>query len=328
MQHVIAVLVAFAPRGQWVCLNQIRENLKANEITMDNLEEDEAIFRFKQQWIYPLVAMGWLELGKTGQLQEWVRWVISIDVTNTGHRTQESRENEVVVQPNFEIIAPLTLSFQNRWELECFAEHVQTDQVSRYVLTKDSLNRACENGRTIEEITGYLNQYGKYGVPENVEITLVQWGKQFEVEGLEKPPLYPRWGTIEDTELFVWPKEASKKGILYPGFDLGYYEEVNKLPEIEDMYDNLAEIPTIWLKNNREYHVSVRREIITKAIELKTCIRLRENDQLRTIIPKEIVHHHGLWSVHCFLDGCQKQLSPDDLKSLQLILPGINDSLE
>lgn len=394
LQHAIALMVAFAPPGQWVCLNQIREDLKTNAVAMDNLEDEEAMIQFKQQWINPLVAMGWLELGKTGESKEWVRWLIPLNLTNTNQPSQENFENQMVIQPNFEIIAPPTLSIQNRWELECFTEHLKTDQISRYVLTKVSLNRACENGRTIEDIIGYLNQHGTYGIPDNVKLTLLQWSQQFgkvyfmelmlmrcineevaleianhaqcceflvspignkdfivrrkdyailngllikhglspradiEVEGLEKPSLYPKWGATEDTEPFVWPKEDSKKGILFPRFNSDFYEEVTHLPKIEAMYERLGEIPSIWLKNNREYHGSVRKEIITKAIEWKSYLRISENGRLKTVIPQEIIHNNGTWHVVCLFDGRKTQLTPDDFKSLQLILPGINDGVE
>ncbi|HEY0827900.1 MAG TPA: helicase-associated domain-containing protein, partial [Bacilli bacterium] len=328
MQHAIAVMVPFAPLGQWFCLDQIAEYLKTNEITMDNLEKEEAMIQFKQQWIHPLVALGWLELGKDSQSNEWGRWLISLNISNSSQHLQVNREHEVLVQPNFEIIAPLTLSIEYRWELECFAEHVQTDRVSRYVLTKDSLDRAYKNGRTVGDITGYLQKYGKYGIPENVEVTIAQWGKQFEVEGWRKPPFYPKWAATEHIQPFAWPKEATNKGMLSPRFDSDDYEEVTNLPKIEAMYDKLAEIPPIWLKDHREYHISVRKEIITKAIEWKTYIRIRETGQLKTVIPKEIIPNHGSWNVQCLLDGRKTQLSPDDLKSLLLILPGINDGSE
>ena len=88
----------------------------------------------------------------------------------------------------------------------------------------------------------------------------------------------------------------------------------------------------MWLKDYRTYHVSTRKEIVEKAIEMKTLLQVRMNGTDYRVAPRKVQDTRGTW----WMTGVEqrKDRLPQALEvrwhagewdEMKLILPGIND---
>lgn len=120
-------------------------------------------------------------------------------------------------------------------------------------------------------------------------------------------------------------KEVPSKGLIYSKTAVQYYDSEHKFPLIEDVYPGLQDIPPMWLKDCRSYHVSTRKQMIQKALEWKACLRLRIAGADTDFVPLRLDGIRDEWAVTGFGQHKEVRLLPDQWEEMQLILPGIND---
>jgi len=88
-----------------------------------------------------------------------------------------------LLQPTFEILAPVGLPLQMLWRLSEVAELKSVDRASTYVLTRESIRSALDEGWRCEQLIRFLAEGSQVGVPQNVKKTIRNWaGKHGAVE--------------------------------------------------------------------------------------------------------------------------------------------------
>ena len=88
-----------------------------------------------------------------------------------------------MLQPTFEILAPVGLPLKTLWKLGELAELKRVDRASTYVLTRDSLRQALDEGWRRDQLIRFLAEGSQVGAPQNVKSTIRDWaGKHGEVE--------------------------------------------------------------------------------------------------------------------------------------------------
>jgi hypothetical protein len=117
---------------------------------------------------------------------------------------------------------------------------------------------------------------------------------------------------------------AASSGLIYPSISAPLFTEVSDVPQVEDCFPNLSEVPSIWLKQVRVYHESTRKEIIKQAIDWQTQVRLRGKGTEMTIAPKHVLEGRQEWTVSGISEGREVMIGGDAWEEMQLILPGIN----
>jgi hypothetical protein len=383
IQHV-TLLLEQLPRGEWFLLDPLF-NYMVEQRMLEKDEKDDFIAAFEAEWLKPLVGLGWIEQGKTKNQQFAIRWTASV----------ESGDKCFYIQPDFEIIVPPTVPFSIRWELECMAEPKQSDRISRYLITKESIHYTREQNRSIEDIIQFLKEYSKFGIPESVELTVEQWGTQFGqvfiseilllscrdektaqsiadhpqcapfittalgdkdfvitrehmpelLKNLEKYGFTPKNNIQTSTEkAIVYPKltaqnkevsdaglnagetTESLQGLIYAKYAVNYYEWETKDPQLEEVYPQLQDVPSIWLNEYRAYHKSTRKELIEKAIEWRAYLKMNKQGETIEFTPRHLQEGSDQqWKVRGIESSQEIWLSPEHWEEMQLILPGIND---
>jgi hypothetical protein len=396
MQHV-ATAMQTLPTGRWFETMPLVESVRAHQVHIE-VDNELALTQLAEQWIVPLAAGGWLEMGETSQGRQAFRWISDISApSRMGHASELARETSFYIQPDYEIIVPPQVSFDVRWELECMADHIRTDRVSHYKITKESILRACENDRSVNDIIGFMNNHAKYGIPDNVRQSMEQWATQHGMVHFEEvtllrckderiaaevavnPQCTPYIAAAVGKQDFIvareqinefmrildkcgytpkkqiavsgeknklsFPKFTSAAtddhqpisnhderdihadGLVYVKFAAHFYEMEPTIPQPEQMYPNLQQVPPMWLKEFRAYHVSTRRELIERAIEWKTYLKLRKDGADINFMPAFVKPGRDTWYVTGTDDSDNRkpvELSPLEWQEMQLILPGIN----
>jgi hypothetical protein len=180
LQHAV-LLLERQPHDVWIRAEGILQWLrKYGILAKAAVTDNEALLRMlEDQWVQPLIAFGWLEKGSDDSLKQlstlyrWKSQPLSPMVSST------ENEQLLYVQPDFEVLVPPNVSFAVRWELSAIADYYESDPMSLYKLSKESMQRGLERGHNLDQTLTFLEQHAAYGVPDNVKLTLEQWAKPF-----------------------------------------------------------------------------------------------------------------------------------------------------
>ncbi len=128
-----------------------------------------------------LMHLGMLEVGKFHE-DSYTHEVFRLKPPFYGIRTDEEpleAERGLIVQPSFEVIALPETSEEVLFMLSRFAELKSQDKVRIYMLTKQALLNAIDNGLELMRIIEFLEREAKTEIPQNVRYTLEDWAKQY-----------------------------------------------------------------------------------------------------------------------------------------------------
>ncbi|MGG6310060.1 helicase-associated domain-containing protein [Paenibacillus macerans] len=198
LQHVALRLAAADIRaGFWYSLEELIGALQEQGLLESGMPEDRG--RWIAAWLEALCGCGWLELGDHPEDGMMFRWLIdreglaalsgegteggdpgALDAdpgSSFGRPIASHPAGRVIVQPDFELLVPPDVPFTVRFELEACAEHVASDVMSVYRLSRASVDQASRYGRTPQDILAWLTEHAA-GVPEPVRSALEQWGRE------------------------------------------------------------------------------------------------------------------------------------------------------
>lgn len=87
--------------------------------------------------------------------------------------------NEIIIQPDFAVMAPSSLVLSVRDRLQTVAEFVQGGHMQTYRLTRNSIAHALESGMVSGEILHFLESVARDGLPPNVRMSVSDWIEEF-----------------------------------------------------------------------------------------------------------------------------------------------------
>lgn len=402
LQHAVSVLEG-AGSESWIPLNGLLTWLDSKGLlsnSNDSEKNEQRIGRLQKEWLDPLAALGWLEKGMDPlNGNTFYRWRMNPSDPNQVQQDHLKEDGQIMVQPDFDILVPPDVPEAVCWELCCMSDPVALDQVSIYKLSKTSVRRALENGRSAEEMVNFLEAHALYGVPFHIRLAISEWAmpfgktsfastlllrcddeetaaiiaklpqtgkyireaigaKDFIVAESDLQPLaaalekagympelpcmptgkngsgqgnaYPKLTEIkpiEDAEV-----SFMERGLIYSRNSAHLYQLESRLPETADLYPDLKDIPPMWLRDYRTYHASTRKEMVEKAIEMKTLLQIRLNGTDYRIAPRKVQNTRGTWcmmgvgnSGERLPQAVEVRWLADEWDEMKLILPGIND---
>jgi hypothetical protein len=85
----------------------------------------------------------------------------------------------LVVNPDFEVLVfPEGNVLPVVHTLDRFAVRTQSEEVSRYRIDKDGVERAVSKGMSAEAILAFLSEHSRNPIPQNVEYSIRDWGEK------------------------------------------------------------------------------------------------------------------------------------------------------
>ncbi|MFD0587935.1 helicase-associated domain-containing protein [Paenibacillus sp. GCM10027627] len=167
------------PAGAWHCSDEVSEYARQLMAALSPIQHiSDANNRIEEhsgeQWLLLLSEFGWIELAETetgsGSAAARVfRWKAELD----------EELDELIVQPNGELIAGAGTRFAVRWELELIARRLNGEEPIIYRLEPERVGAAVELGRTKETIVRFLEEAcGGEPLPTTVAAMLEEWTKK------------------------------------------------------------------------------------------------------------------------------------------------------
>ena len=88
-----------------------------------------------------------------------------------------------LVQPTFDVLAPVGMPLAPLWRLGEVARLQRADRASQYTLTRESVRRSLDDGWRAEDLLTFLAEGGASGLPQNLSAAIRDWvGEHGEVE--------------------------------------------------------------------------------------------------------------------------------------------------
>ncbi len=128
--------------------------------------------------VLPVLLDEWLRLGVVEEADGWLRFAGAVgQAIGSGQLAQElhSYAEEVIVQPNMEILVPRDLDPVDHVSLGEIADLVRPDMASIYRITRESIQRAFAYGWDMANISAFLDRISRHHLPENVIQTVSGW---------------------------------------------------------------------------------------------------------------------------------------------------------
>jgi hypothetical protein len=96
-------------------------------------------------------------------------------ITNDVSLFPKQVERNFAIRPNFEVVASKDLDPSVRWELGKIAELLRINDEITYKLSRQSIYHTLQEGKTVEDIMGFLDVHTLKPFPENVRETIIEW---------------------------------------------------------------------------------------------------------------------------------------------------------
>jgi hypothetical protein len=135
----------------------------------------EEIFEISKRLLNEWIEIGIFREDSSGQyIRLDDRVYKAFDSNEIGNGTYEWKD-EVIIQPNMEIIVPKDFNLSDHLNIGEIAELVRADVVSIYRITRQSVLRAIGFSWTAEKIGTFLDRISKHTMPDNIIKTISAW---------------------------------------------------------------------------------------------------------------------------------------------------------
>jgi len=123
-----------------------------------------------------------IELGilREDETCDWIRFSDDVFTALKTGRTDpavHTFSEEVIIQPTMEILVPFDFDSVDLLNVGEIADLVQADMVSIYLLTRESVFRALQEGWDAEKILHFLDRISRHTLPNNVRMNIVGWAR-------------------------------------------------------------------------------------------------------------------------------------------------------
>lgn len=305
--------------------------------------EEDAAWEHLDGWLEAMADLGWLELFAEPDGGMGIVTRVSGGATarnayadsDDGTKAGKEPERMLYVQPDFELLVPSGASYADIWQLTAISETIRVDRnIGVLKLTKDRLLQAQQLGivSDMQESLFFLRSRAYYGLPDNVESTLLQWASQ-QADSDEKKLHYTK--TMKNNvslvlsaspENFILESEAVQCGSFLFHKEPSVFNVDSSLPDPNEFVPDIRRIPAMWVKQYRPYHASTCKELLRQAMEWKTYVRMDVEGTERHIVPTAIVEEFGEWKLRGREAEHVVMLTPDQWHAVQIMLPGCSPS--
>lgn len=339
--------------GLWHSLPNWMSNMEKYSIIDGNQGEME--LRFLSGWLAPLFRCGYMDLGYNGlENRLYFRWKTDLLGKGSDRAVSSYPEGEDqgwYIQPDFEVLVPPGVSYYHLWRLHALAEKVRADEVCVYRLSRVRWIEAIKEGLDAERGLKFLAEHSLYGVPDNVETALREWGKNI-VYG---SPGSPGQDSSQESRNASFPDESD------PGFCAGdsrnfpagaqdeqisndcmrddidrwlrlasegaEVEEVwggtvdGRVAGVDELFPGWRDIPAAWTQSFRSYHASTRKEIVRRAVEWQTFLTMRTLSGERRVLPSRLVEDSRSWTLEAEGPEGILTMAPEEWEEMQIVFP-------
>ncbi|QHW34384.1 hypothetical protein GZH47_28715 [Paenibacillus rhizovicinus] len=276
-------------------------------------------------WCRLLKQMGWIEQGADSEGNPVIQWRIDprpFKREEDPHENMsESDWNAVQLTPDGDLYVRERCSYSIRWQLETVADRRKIDYTTVYRMDADSYKRAAKAGFTRDSLAAYLEELTQEQLPDTVR-AMIAGGMDEHEQG----KIQAQADETTGKKSAVGSSDASRANLYFQNTDGGAYELLQDRMTVKLLFAGVDDIPSMWLKQFRTYHLSTRREMMEQALSWRTTVKLNCEGAITLFIPERIVEEDNRWAVSGYLQLNQHsqgavKLYPNMWEEMMLVLP-------
>jgi len=121
-------------------------------------------------------------------------------------------------------------------------------------------------------------------------------------------------------------------GWIYRPFTVGCYEADPSIPELEELFPGVLDIPSAWIREPRAYHASTREALVQRAIGWQTTLLVRQEGETKQFVPRALERQSdgfraiGHWRGEAGEPPKLAEVSGYDLAEMMISLPSLEES--
>ncbi|MBO9599625.1 MAG: helicase-associated domain-containing protein, partial [Cohnella sp.] len=121
-------------------------------------------------------------------------------------------------------------------------------------------------------------------------------------------------------------------GWIYRPFTLTYYDADPSIPELEELFPGVLDIPSAWVREPRTYHASTREALVRRAIGWQTSLLVRREGETRHFVPLALERRGdgfravGHWREEAGDPRELVEVNGHDLAEMMINLPSLEES--
>jgi hypothetical protein len=143
-------------------------------------------------------------------------------------------------------------------------------------------------------------------------------------------------GRNEVSDAASLDNKSEELGWIYKRHVLSAYEADRTLPNRDELFPGVSNIPTNWISQLRAYHASTRKELIQRAIDWQVSVQIRHNGSVNTFIPKLLEENGskwqaiGYWKNPDVIDELRHNhqtaaIQADEITEMMIMLPSLEE---
>lgn len=309
--HALYALETAEP-GRWYPLNHLFDWLRVcGMMDLDCMAQ----MGFISTRLVPLGAWGWLCLE---QRDSGMAFMLPAPVAALREKDFEPRFAGIIVQPDLEIIVPPDPPPGLWWVLLQWCEWTVRGEISVFRLTPRSINAGRTAGGSVEALIRQMRDYSKVDIDEGVIRFIREQGGARPAESTAGPDIHAKEppGPVRALEPLFAGVTAEDGLVREPGDADAAAPEPEPLPE---------EVPAAWWTLNRRGHPSTEKEMVRRAIAMKTALRVGTACGEVMLVPLRIQEEAEEWVLYGMQGRLEVRLKPHEWTGLRLVWPGIHE---
>lgn len=304
--------VEMAVPGRWYPLNHLFDWLRVcGMMDLDCMAQ----MGFISTRLAPMGVWGWLYLE---QRDSGMAFMLPAPVAALREKELEPRFAGIIVQPDLEIIVPPNPPPGLWWVLLQWGEWTVRGEISVFRLTPRSISAGRTAGGSVEGLLRQLRDYSKVDIDEGVIRFIREQGGARPRDSAAGPGIHTREPAGQVVALEpLFAGVAAEDGLAgEPGDSYPAAPEPEPLP---------AEVPAAWWTQGRRGHPSTEKEMVRRAIAMKTALRVGIAGGEVMLVPLRIQEDAEDWELYGMQGRLEVRLKPHEWTGLRLVWPGIHE---
>ncbi|MFD0671834.1 helicase-associated domain-containing protein [Cohnella sp. GCM10027633] len=120
-------------------------------------------------------------------------------------------------------------------------------------------------------------------------------------------------------------------GWIYRPHSLRHYDTEPSIPELEELFPGVSDIPAAWLREPRPYHASTREALFRRAIDWQASVLVKQEGRARQFVPSAVERAGpdwnaiGHWREECGCNPEPAKIGGGTFAEVMIVLPRMDE---
>ncbi|MBE3518876.1 MAG: helicase-associated domain-containing protein [Firmicutes bacterium] len=165
-----------SPEGSWLSLEKLLQQME--HLTLSHTPGAFNL-RAERNLVGDLEYLGILDVSRSFGGTSVRVTPLGRALVGFGPWPEENFEDNIYVEPNFEVMVPSGVHPAVLWDIDFVADLVRADQMMIFKLSRTSVYRAVQHGISPASVVRFLQAHSRSPLPQNVAYSIAHWARAY-----------------------------------------------------------------------------------------------------------------------------------------------------